>query len=209
MSHPYLYFEEKLNTISHGIGFILAIVGSYYLIASIENTSSLYLIAGLLYCVSLVSLYLASTLYHYFVFTDKHLVYQKLDHISIYALIAGTYSPVCLITLLDSKGILLFVLVWGIALLGLVFKVFYTGKFVLLSTLLYLVMGWLILFDIVYLKEAVSEEGVAHLFYGGAAYTVGIIFYLLKKMPFSHFIWHLFVLAGSTFHFWFIYKFVF
>lgn len=209
MPHKHLYFEEKLNTISHAIGLMLAFVGSYFMAEHLEDASTISIVSGGMYLTSVIVLYAASTMYHYFVFTDKHLLYQKFDHISIYLLIAGTYTPVCLVSLIDSRGLLLFIFVWSIALLGIIFKVFYTGRFVLFSTLLYLVMGWLIIFDITHLKKVISEAGMQFLFYGGAAYTIGIVFYLLKKVPFTHFIWHLFVLAGSMFHFWFIYQYVF
>lgn len=131
-----------------------------------------------------------------------------MDHIGIYLLIAGTYAPVTLVTLLASKGKLLFFLVWGFALFGSIMKLFFTGRFQFLSVLLYLIMGWLIMLDIDYLTKVVGEEGMMYLMLGGAAYTFGIVFYALKKVSFSHVIWHLFVLAGSIFHFLFVFYFI-
>jgi hemolysin III len=126
-----------------------------------------------------------------------------LDHISIYYLIAGTYTPVCLTVLLPSKGLLLFFLVWGIALFGTVLKLFFTGKFEVFSLVLYGVMGWLIIIDVPYLVEHLSGTGLLYLSLGGAFYTLGIVFYAIKRIPYNHLIWHFFVLGGAIAH-WFL-----
>ena len=198
-------FEEKLNAATHGFGFLLSLVG-FALLFVFNTYESIQGLWGIvLYGTSLSILYLASTLYHYTKNERKKLFYRKLDHISIYLLIAGTYSPVVLIALADSLGWTLFWLVWGIALLGTILKIFFTGKFEIISLLLYLLMGWLIVFDFSSLREAVTPEGLWLLMGGGMAYTVGIVFYAVHKIPYNHVIWHLFVLAGSVLHYLFIF----
>ncbi len=197
--------EEKLNAITHGFGFLLSLVG-FSLLFVFKTYDTFQGVLGIcLYGVSLSTLYFASTLYHYARSDKRKKRYRKLDHISIYLLIAGTYSPVVLITLDASLGWLLFWLVWGIALVGTILKIFFTGKFEIISLLLYLIMGWLIVFDFSALKEAVTQEGLWLLIGGGLAYTTGIIFYAIGKIPYNHVIWHLFVLAGSILHYLFIF----
>ena len=197
--------EEHLNVLTHGIGFVLSLVG-FVLLFIFHTYKSWQGILGIsLYGFSLAALYFASTIYHYEKDTTRKFLYRKLDHISIYLLIAGTYSPVVLIVLPDSLGWILFWSVWGIALVGTILKVFFTGKFELFSTLLYLAMGWLIVFDFSALKSAVDETGLLLLMGGGAAYTIGIIFYSLDKIKYSHVIWHVFVLTGSILHYLFIF----
>ena len=156
------------------------------------------------YGVSIVVLFSASALYHAMKTEDKKRKFRIIDHISIYLLIAGTYTPVVLLLLLDSKGWLLFSLVWGIALVGAILKLFYTGKFGFLSTLLYLVMGWLIVLDFQALELAMNQDGLHLLWAGGAFYTIGIIFYAVKKIPFHHVIWHFFVLGGAICHYFMV-----
>ena len=133
----------------------------------------------------------------------KH-YFRIIDHISIYLLIAGTYTPVLLITLEKSLGWPLFWTVWGIAAFGVILKLFFTGRFEIFSTLLYLVMGWLIVFDFTNLSEAIGSKGVLWFFAGGLFYTVGIIFYAIHRIPYNHVIWHLFVLGGAIGHFFMI-----
>ncbi|MDX1766873.1 MAG: hemolysin III family protein, partial [Arenibacter troitsensis] len=127
-----------------------------------------------------------------------------LDHISIYFLIAGTYTPVALLMLEKGNGWLLFYTVWGIAALGALMKLFYTGKYEFISLLLYLVMGWLIVLDLDNLLNNTTTIGLGTLFLGGAFYTLGIIFYAIERIPYNHFIWHLFVLGGAISHWFFI-----
>ncbi|RZW48316.1 MAG: hemolysin III family protein, partial [Flavobacteriaceae bacterium] len=150
----------------------------------------------------------ASTLYHSIRKESLKHYFRIVDHISIYGLIAGTYTPVLLLTLPDSKGWILFWTVWGIAAFGVVLKLFFTGKFELFSTLLYLVMGWLIIFDFSTLADRMETNGLLLLFAGGLSYTVGIIFYIFERIPYNHVIWHLFVLGGAICHFLMILFFV-
>ncbi len=200
--------EERWNWLTHGFGFVLSIFGLYALMVNVPKQSRYGLLSLLLYGISLLILYFASTAYH---FSQDPVIKRKfriLDHISIYLLIAGTYSPVTLIALLDSKGWFLFVLVWGIAIIGTILKLFFTGRFEIVSVVLYIIMGWLIVMDMKALTTKVGSEGIMYLTLGGLFYTVGIIFYAMKKLPFSHVIWHLFVLGGSIFHFLFVLKYI-
>lgn len=200
--------EEKLNAWSHGIGALLGIAGLVLLIV-FENTKTPYsLFSVIIYGISIIILFSASTFYHAVTGPRRKHYFRIVDHISIYLLIAGTYTPVLLITLLDSKGWLLFWIVWSIAAFGVVLKLFFTGKWETFSTLLYLVMGWLIVFDYSALSAHLDATGLKLLFAGGIAYTVGIVFYAIEKIPFNHVIWHLFVLAGAIFHFFMIFGYV-
>ncbi|WP_077398653.1 PAQR family membrane homeostasis protein TrhA [Cellulophaga omnivescoria] len=196
--------EERLNTASHAIGSVLGVVGFFVLVYFNTNKTSFALFSLVVYAASIIMLYTASTLYH--AATTKVLKekYRILDHSSIYVLIAGTYTPVALITLENGNGWLIFWVVWGIAIVGIILKLFFTGRFEALSLLLYLVMGWLIVLDYSSLVANVSPTALNLLFLGGAFYTVGIVFYAIRKIPYNHFIWHLFVLAGSVAHFFFI-----
>lgn len=197
--------EELLNTISHAVGAFFGIIGFFLLLSKNSNKTSYATISIIIYALTFISLFLASSLYHY---VSKPKLKRKLrvvDHINIYFLIAGTYTPVCLITLIDGKGWTIFYLVWGIVLAGTLLKLFYTGKFEFLSLLLYLMMGWLIIYDFENVVDHVSTWGVRLLFLGGAFYTLGIIFYAIRKIPYNHFIWHLFVLAGALSHWFMIY----
>jgi hemolysin III len=197
--------EERYNFGTHAFGFILALLGSLLLALATITASYIAVFAVSLYGLSLCILYFVSSKYHQTQDPVKKLFYRKLDHISIYVLIAGTYTPITLIFLYDSKGLVLFYTVWAIALLGTVLKIFFTGRFEVISLLLYLLMGWLIVFDFTALQEAVSPMAISLLMAGGAAYTGGIVFYVWNSLKYNHVVWHLFVLAGSICHFLCIY----
>ena len=197
--------EEKLNVISHGIGAILAIIGMIVLMQKNSYKSTYALLSITIYSLTLISMFAISTMYHAVINPDKKKGIRILDHINIYYLIAGTYTPVALISLVQANGWYIFFIVWGIAILGTILKVFFTGKYEILSLLLYLIMGWLILTDFQNLVSNTSEIGIQLLMLGGAFYTVGILFYAIKKIPYNHFIWHLFVLIGAVSHWYFIY----
>ncbi|WP_423998593.1 PAQR family membrane homeostasis protein TrhA [Maribacter sp. IgM3_T14_3] len=172
--------EEKFNTISHGIGALLAIAGMILLINA-NNHKSDYATWGIvIYSLSLISMLLMSTIYHAVDNTIWKLRMRILDHMNIYYLIAGTYTPVALITLVNGNGWLIFFAVWGIAAVGTILKIFFTGKFEIVSLLLYLAMGWLIVFDFQNLVDNTSELGIQLLMLGGAFYTIGIIFYSMR-----------------------------
>ena len=201
-------FEEKLNAISHAIGAIFGIAALVLLIIFETKKTDYSLASVIIYGISIIVLFSASTLYHSTKSEHRKHYFRIVDHISIYLLIAGTYTPVLLITLEQSLGWTLFYVVWGIAVFGIILKLFFTGKFEVFSTLLYLVMGWLIVFDFTNLSNQMHSNGVLLLFAGGLAYTVGIIFYAIDKIPFNHIIWHFFVLAGAIFHFFMIFLYV-
>lgn len=201
-------FEEQLNTYSHGIGAVLGIAGLVLLILFLEKNAPFALFSVVVYGLSIVILFLASTFYHAVKGERRKHYFRIVDHISIYLLIAGTYTPVLLITLPDSLGWTLFYIVWGIAAFGFILKIFFTGRFEIFSTLLYLLMGWLIVFDFSTLADRLPNTGLALFFAGGAFYTIGIIFYAVHKIPFNHVIWHLFVLGGAICHFLMIYLYV-
>lgn len=197
--------EEKFNTISHGVGAVLAMVGMIVLINANSHKSVYATFAIIIYSISLISMLTVSTIYHAVENRIWKLRTRILDHINIYYLIAGTYTPVALITLINGNGWLIFGTVWGIAAVGTILKLFFTGKFEIISLLLYLAMGWLIVFDFQNLVNNTSENGINLLMLGGAFYTIGIIFYAVRRIPYNHFIWHLFVLCGAISHWFFIY----
>lgn len=203
-----LPLEERLNTISHALGIIFGIVALILLLKYNTYKTTWSVFSIIIYGSSIIFLFTASTLYHYTHNKKKKQLYRIIDHIGIYILIAGTYTPVLLIVLLHSLGWPLFYIVWGIVCFGLLLKLFFTGRFELFSTLLYLVMGWLIVFDFFNVLEAIGINGVTLLFTGGFAYIVGLIFYTKEKLYYNHFIWHLFVLAGAILHFFMIFIYV-
>lgn len=200
--------EEHLNAATHAIGALLGIAGFILLIIFESKKTDWSLFSVIVYGLSIIILFTASTLYHSVKSEKRKHYFRIVDHISIYLLIAGTYTPVLLITLAESKGWTLFWVVWGVALFGLVLKIFFTGKFELFSTLLYLVMGWLIVFDFSALLELMPTNGIIFLIVAGLAYTVGIIFYAIQRIPYNHVIWHLFVLAGAIFHYFMVFFYV-
>ena len=195
--------EEFWNALTHFIGLLGSIIGISYLLFTNDVLPILSLSSILFFGFGLVSVYLSSTLYHY---VSEPVLKEKLrifDHISIYYLIAGSYAPVCLITLLDKSGIYIFIAVFIIAIFGTIFKLFYTGKFEKLSLGLYLLMGWVIVIDIKTLFEVLEFNGIILLALSGLSYTLGTIFYSMEK-KYAHTIWHLFVIGGSSFHFFFV-----
>ena len=195
--------EEYWNTLTHFIGLIGSIVGVFFLFSYNNNLTYLSTLGIVLFGFVLISVYLSSTLYHY---VSNPILKEKLRifyHISIYYLIAGSYAPVCLITLLNMSGLYIFAVVSFIALFGTFFKLFYTGRFEKLSLVLYLFMGWLVILDIKTVFEVIEFNGFLLLVLGGVSYSIGTIFYSLDK-KYAHTVWHLFVLAGSTLHFFFI-----
>ncbi len=198
--------EEKLHAISHGLGTLLAIAGFFLLLQKNGKAPLINTVALTVYSTTLVALFLTSTLYH---LVNRESLKRKLrilDHIAIYFLIAGTYTPVTLITLEDDNGWLIFYVVWAIAVLGTFLKLFFTGKFEVLSLSLYLLMGWLIVFDLQALMASSTLPGLQLLAAGGAFYTIGILFYVFRRIPFNHFIWHIFVLGGAICHWLYIYR---
>ncbi len=197
--------EEQLNAWTHGFGALLGVIALVLLIVDANHLKPWSLFSVIVYGLSIIILFLASTFYHAVEGEKRKHYFRIVDHISIYLLIAGTYTPVLLISLTDSLGWLLFWVVWGIAGFGVVLKLFFTGRFEVFSTLLYLVMGWLIVFDFTNVSEALGSNGILWLYSGGLFYTVGIVFYAIRRIPYNHVIWHLFVLGGAICHFFMIY----
>lgn len=197
--------EELLNVWSHGLGAVLGVVGLILLIINVDTNKPWYLFSVIVYGFSIIILFTASSAYHAITNYDLKQKFRIVDHISIYLLIAGTYTPVLLIALPNSLGWPLFYAVWGIAFFGVILKLFFTGRFEIFSTLLYLVMGWLVVFDLTTLSELVDPNGILWLFSGGLFYTVGIVFYAIHKIPYNHVIWHFFVLGGAICHFMMMY----
>ncbi|MTI41090.1 PAQR family membrane homeostasis protein TrhA [Fulvivirga lutimaris] len=195
--------EEWFNTLSHGVTALAAIGGLVVLIVfGAQSDKQWSLFSALFYGSSLVLLYTFSTIYHGLRHAKTKHVFNILDHCGIYLLIAGTYTPVLLISIGGAIGWIFFGIQWSMALVGITLKIFYTGKYNLISTLMYAFMGWIIVFKIELVKSILPAPAFWLLASGGFAYTVGIVFYIIDyRMRLAHFIWHLFVMAGSILHF--------
>lgn len=194
--------EEIAHSVIHGIGAILGVIGlTALLFWSVSKNSPPHFFSYLIYGLSLIFLYISSTLYHALPYLKAKSIFKMLDHMAIYLLIAGTYTPFLVLNLdgIWSKAMLIGI--WSIALLGVLFKLFFTGRFKILSTLLYIAMGWLIVIAYKPMSLALSEETITWILIGGLCYTFGSITYLMKKVPYHHAVWHLFVVAGSVFHY--------
>jgi len=194
--------EETINAVTHGLGAVLGAVGLTVLVVLAALRGDAWQIASCsIYGATLVLLFTGSTLYHSFRSPRVKHVFRIIDHSSIYLLIAGTYTPFLLVSLRGRWGWSLFGVVWGLALAGIVFQIFFVRRFRLLQTLLYLAMGWLALVAARPLLASVPKPGLLWLLAGGLFYSLGAVFYLWKRLPFHHGIWHLFVLAGSACHY--------
>jgi len=198
--------EELLNTISHAVGAIFGVVGLFLLLSKNSEKTSYATISIVIYSITFITMFLVSSFYHYVRNPELKRKLRVADHINIYFLIAGTYTPMCLIILQDSRGWTIFYTVWGITAFGTLLKLFFTGKFEILSLALYLAMGWLVVYDFENMVDYVSSSGIQLLFLGGAFYTLGIIFYAIDRIPYNHFIWHLFVIGGAVSHWLLIYN---
>lgn len=201
-THTYEPKEELANAITHGIGALLSLAGLVLLIvfASIKGTAW-HVVSFTVYGVSMLLLYSCSTLVHSFKEGKVKDLFEIFDHSSIYIYIAGTYTPFMLIAARGPLGWSLFGIVWGIAIVGVVFKAFFVKRFLFMSTIFYLIMGWLIVFAWGPLTAAVPAPGITLLVIGGILYSLGTVFYVWRGFPYHHAIWHLFVLAASVVHF--------
>ena len=196
------FIEELANSITHGVGLALSIVGFVVLLVlTIMQGSAWHIVGCSIFGLTLVLAYLASTLYHSLHRSSFRRVLQILDHSAIYLLIAGTYTPFTLINLRGFWGWTLFALVWTLSLAGIAFKFMHGDRFKIISTIGYVALGWIAVIAIKPLFAAVPLAGIAWLFAGGLCYTVGVIFFAWKRLPFSHAVWHLFVVAGSICHY--------
>lgn len=198
--------EEIFNSITHGIGVGLAIAGLVLLIVrAVRHAPTEFLgsyVTGVsLFGASMIILYLMSTLYHALTPYGAKKVFAIFDHCSIYILIAGTYTPFCLAFLRGALGWSIFGVIWGLAVLGIVFYSIFGSKMRVLSVITYILMGWMIIFAFKSVKQAIPSISLAFLLSGGVAYMVGVIFYAMKKIKWTHCIWHLFVLMGTVLHF--------
>lgn len=201
--------EEIANAVIHGIGALLSIVALVLLVVfSAINKQPWSIFSSIIYGSSLIILYSASTLYHSFQNKKVKELFEIFDHSAIYILIAGTYTPFALITLNGRLGWIIFSVVWILAAIGILFKIFFVKKFMILSTLLYIAMGWLVVFAMGPLVENLDFWGLFWLVIGGVLYTLGTIFYIWRKIPYHHAIWHLIVLAGSICHFFSVFFYV-
>jgi len=194
--------EEMFNSITHGTGILLSIAALVLLIvfSSIYGTAR-HVVSCTIFGTSLLLLYTSSTLYHSFRNPGIKKVLRVFDHSCIYILIAGTYTPFLIITLSGVIGWVMFCVIWFLAAIGVAFKILFLNRFKIVSVVAYVLMGWIIIFAIKPLVQTLSSGGIFWLVAGGVTYTLGVIFYVWKKLPFSHAIWHLFVLGGSICHF--------
>jgi hemolysin III len=193
--------EEIANSIVHGIGLALAIAGLVLLILYAAGTDGWRLASAIIYGITLIFEYAASTFYHALPQPKAKYVFKVLDHAGIYLLIAGTYTPFTLVTLRDDGGWWLFIAIWGAAIVGIATEAFWAFRPRWLSVVIYLVMGWAVVFSMGPLIENLPPRGLWLLIAGGLCYTGGTVFYLLKRVPYLHAVWHTWVLAGSVCHF--------
>ena len=201
--------EEIANSIIHGIGALLSIAGLVIIIVIASKKGGALRITTLsIYGASMIIMFLMSTMSHGLVTVKAKNVFEILDHSSVYTLIAGTYTPICLLLTGGAWGWSFFGIVWGLAVLGIIFKVFFTGRFIKLSSAIYVVMGWLILAAIWPVIKIVPKEFLLWLLAGGLLYTFGVIFYVWRRIKFHHAIWHMFVLGAAVCHFFALLMFV-
>lgn len=201
-SRPGLSLEEIASSITHGIGLLLSIAGFVVLLVfALLRGTAMHILGCSIYGATLVCLYAASTLYHAMLSPRIKRALRIFDHSAIYLLIAGTYTPFLLLYLRGPWGWSLFGVVWGLAFAGIVFKFWFVGHFEYLSTALYLLMGWLVIVAAKPLLTHVPTPTLLWLLAGGVFYTSGVLFYAWKRLPYSHAVWHLFVLAGSVCHY--------
>lgn len=204
-THTFSKGEEVANAITHGIGVVLSMAALVLLIvfSSLHGTA-LHIVSFTIYGVTMLLLYFSSTMLHSLPEGKIKNLFEIFDHSAIYLYIAGSYTPLLFIVVQGTLGWTLFGIVWGLATVGIVFKVFFVKKFLFLSTVFYIAMGWLAIFAIKPMMENLPTAGIAFLVAGGLCYTLGTIFYVWRGFKFHHAVWHTFVLAGSTLHFFLI-----
>lgn len=200
--------EEKLNILTHGIGFIAAIVGTYLLLSKTYDAVPAHFISYAIYCICLISVFAASTLYHSAKDVPLRRKLNIMDHAAIFLKIAGSYTPFMVITLGGLSGWAIGIAVWVFAFVGIILKLFYTGRYEKLSTFMYVVMGWMALLVIKPLIVALPLSALFMVLVGGIFYSIGALFFSINKIPYNHAIFHVFVLAGSLSHYLAIYFYV-
>ncbi len=207
--HRYTRREEFANIVTHGLGVVLSIVALVVMVAYAARHGDPYHVVSVsIFGATLILLYLGSTLYHAVTHEKTKYVMRVIDHSCIYLLIAGSYTPFTLVTLRGSWGWTLFGVTWGLALAGIVFKVFFTKRFNVLSVATYIALGWLVVIAAKPVLHHVPSGGIVWLFAGGMFYTLGVVFYLWRRIPFHHAIWHCMVMGGSFCHFLAVYYYV-
>lgn len=193
--------EEISNSVTHGVGALFGVVALTLLVVfAVQEGSGRALAGGIVFGIALVLEYTFSCLYHSFPWPRTKHVFKVLDHAGIYLLIAGSYTPFTLVTLSGSRGWALFAVVWALAIAGISVEAFWVYRPKWLSAVIYLAMGWLVIVTFTPLVAALAAPGLWLLVAGGLAYTLGTVFYVLKRVPYTHMVWHLFVLAGSVCH---------
>jgi hemolysin III len=198
--------EERLNSLTHGLGAILSVIGTLVLVLAASRLGDTWkIISFSIFGASLILLYSASTFYHASRSPRAREVWKMLDHCAIFLLIAGTYTPFLLVNLRSGSGWTLFAVIWGLALAGIALKLIFGHRYKVLRVIVYLTMGWLIVVAGGELAAHVSPLGVKLTVIGGVVYTLGVVFYLADRLPYNHAIWHLFVVGGSLCHFYAIY----
>lgn len=194
--------EELANRLTHSLAAVISLIGIVFLVTEASRTGDPYrIVSSVIFCSSLSIFYVISTLYHTIRSPKSRYVFRVLDHAGIYLVIAGTYTPFTLVSLRESSGWVLFGVVWGLAIAGVIFKSFMTHRLAFLAPVFYIALGWLIVVDLEGLLSLVPIKGVLWLVAGGLFYTVGIIFYAFDRIPYNHAIWHIFVFAGSLCHY--------
>lgn len=197
-SKSYLILNEVGNAVTHGIGLILSIAGLVLLVLrAVDSGEILRIVSYSIYGATLILLYLFSTLYHSLIFTRVKKLFRIFDHSSIYLLIAGTYTPISLVTITGAWGWVIFSVIWGLAIMGIVYKSIWIGKYQHLSTVFYVFMGWLCVICISKVYHGLGFSGFVLFLSGGVSFTVGAIIYCLKHIKFIHVVWHIFVLSGT------------
>jgi hemolysin III len=194
--------DERASALLHGAGVIASLLGGVLLIGAVlPSYDNLRIISAIVYSFSLLLLYSVSTIFHSVRSQRSRAWLEVFDHCAIFVLIAGTYTPFLLVTLSGGWRLGMFSLIWGLALMGIILKLFFTGRFQFLSTLIYIILGWLAVLAYEPLTSALPLSTVLLLLAGGITYTAGTYFFHSRQIPFSHAIWHIFVLGGSIFHF--------
>ena len=194
--------EEIVNSVTHGVGSLLAIAACVILIVTAAmKGGAMRVVSASVYGATLIMMFTMSTLYHALTNDRAKRVFRVFDHTSIFLLIAGTYTPVALVTLRGKIGCTVFGIVWGISLIGIVLNAIDIERFKKVSVLSYIIMGWCSLLTFYQLLKTITKGGIIFLIVGGALYTVGVIFYKMKKVRYMHSIWHLFVLGGAIMHY--------